>query len=480
MATSNLGLNLGVSGNNFSTSEYNANWETLDKNCMPVVTATRSGTAYTASLANFVLTTGIKLVVKFSTENTSSNTLNVNSTGAKYIYANGVYAVAGTIKANSEHILEYNGTRWNITGFIPNYDQANILSYGLTDLTAGDNITITGSGNSRTISGSGGSNLLGLTETYTGASGGYGNVGLGFNTLSNSPSIGQFNVAIGKNAGQYLGSDSQKNTFIGFGAGRQAQDQVECVMIGSRAGEYITGTRAVFVGGQTSPYASYSNFGNATILGFQTSVLKSYISNSTVLGYDAANLLTATNQCQIGASGQSVYGSSSYNTRSDERDKADISNLEYNALEFINELKPRQYRWDMRDDYWEVITVKEWLESGLTQEEQAQWEDYIEYDENNKEIELKRRRCERDGSKKRTRLHNGLIAQEVKAAADKLGFDFGGFQHHSVNGGADVMSLAYEEFIAPLIGAVQELSAKVTELENKLKTKNKKSTTTGE
>jgi hypothetical protein len=72
-----------------------------------------------------------------------------------------------------------------------------------------------------------------------------------------------------------------------------------------------------------------------------------------------------------------------------------------------------------------------------------------------------------DGSKKRSRFHHGLIAQEVKAILDAKGIDFGGFQDHSVKGGDDVLSIGYEELIAPLIKAIQELSAEVAALKAK-------------
>ena len=72
-----------------------------------------------------------------------------------------------------------------------------------------------------------------------------------------------------------------------------------------------------------------------------------------------------------------------------------------------------------------------------------------------------------DGSKKRNRFHHGLIAQEVKSVLDAKGIDFGGFQDHSIKGGDDVLSIGYIELIAPLIKAVQELSAEVEALKSK-------------
>lgn len=66
----------------------------------------------------------------------------------------------------------------------------------------------------------------------------------------------------------------------------------------------------------------------------------------------------------------------------------------------------------------------------------------------------------KDGSKKRSRFHQGVIAQEVKQVMVDLGVDFGGYQDHSIGGGNDILSIGYEEFIPPMMKAIQELSAK--------------------
>ena len=73
-----------------------------------------------------------------------------------------------------------------------------------------------------------------------------------------------------------------------------------------------------------------------------------------------------------------------------------------------------------------------------------------------------------DGSKKRSRFHHGLIAQEVKAILDEKGIDFGGFQDHSVCGGQDVMSIGYDELIAPLIKSIQELHTELSIVKQEL------------
>ena len=74
----------------------------------------------------------------------------------------------------------------------------------------------------------------------------------------------------------------------------------------------------------------------------------------------------------------------------------------------------------------------------------------------------------KDGSRARTRKHHWFIAQEVKELCDKLGVDFGGYQDHSVNGGCDVKTLGYDEFIPPTVKAVQQCWMRLDELEKRI------------
>ena len=132
-------------------------------------------------------------------------------------------------------------------------------------------------------------------------------------------------------------------------------------------------------------------------------------------------------------------------SRSDARDKAEIRDTVL-GLDFINAIRPVDYKLDMREDY------------------------RIELGDNPTEEQLEANKLaniQTDGTHTRKRYHHGVIAQEVAAVVDTLGIDFGGFQDHSKTGGDDVLSIGYEEFIAPLIKAVQELSTRVKELEGK-------------
>lgn len=61
------------------------------------------------------------------------------------------------------------------------------------------------------------------------------------------------------------------------------------------------------------------------------------------------------------------------------------------------------------------------------------------------------------------RLHHGLIADEVKSACDAAGVDFAGY----VMGEDGLEGLRYEQFIAPLIRSIHELTERISELEAK-------------
>jgi len=171
-----------------------------------------------------------------------------------------------------------------------------------------------------------------------------------------------------------------------------------------------------------------------TAIGYGALQVNSTYSNCSGLGYNSA--VTALNQVQLGNSSTTTYVYNTVQTRSDARDKKDVKDTEL-GLEFINALRPVDFKWDMREDY---KTEDSNDLSNITT----------------------------DGSKKRNRFHHGLIAQEVKSILEAKGIDFGGFQDHSICGGQDVLSIGYDELIAPLIKAVQELSTELTIIKQEL------------
>lgn len=67
------------------------------------------------------------------------------------------------------------------------------------------------------------------------------------------------------------------------------------------------------------------------------------------------------------------------------------------------------------------------------------------------------------------RRHWGFIAQEVKQAIDESGVeDFAGWSIADVNDPESTQSLSYEQFISPVVKAIQELSAEVKSLKTRI------------
>jgi hypothetical protein len=174
--------------------------------------------------------------------------------------------------------------------------------------------------------------------------------------------------------------------------------------------------------------------GSNTAVGAYSMESNTTFANCSALGFQAS--ITASNQVQLGNSSTTTYVYGTVQNRSDARDKKDVKDTEL-GLEFINSLRPVDFKWDLREDY---------------------------KTEDNNDLSS----ITTDGSKKRNRFHHGLIAQEVKAILEAKGIDFGGFQDHSICGGQDVLSIGYDELIAPLIKAVQELSTELTIVKQEL------------
>ena len=84
------------------------------------ICSTAAGTTdKVVSCTNFTLTTGARIIVKFTVTNTAANpTLNVNSTGAKAIQYRGSAITAGYLAANRTYEFVYDGTNYQLVGDI--------------------------------------------------------------------------------------------------------------------------------------------------------------------------------------------------------------------------------------------------------------------------------------------------------------------------------------------------------------------------
>jgi hypothetical protein len=344
--------------------------------------------------------------------NTTGNTLNkatltagtgitiTNGAGSITISAAGTGDVAGPGSATDNAIARFDGT----TGKLIQNSGVTITDGGVLTTTA--NVSVNG-----VTIGKG---------TGTGTS----NLAIGA-TAGDSMTTGRQNTFVGVDAGTAVTS-GEDNTFVGYGAGDQASSSSDNTCLGKWAGIQIsTGSFNTAIG--SGAYAGGGAYNNSTCIGYSSQI-------------------TGGDQLQLGNSSVTTYVYGSVQDRSDARDKTDIQDTDL-GLNFVLALRPRKFRWDMREDYRTPRpppdAPKDVLDAWI---------------EANKFSNL-----QHDGTHKRNRFHQGLVAQEVKATMDAMGIDFGGYQDHKVKGGEDVLSLGYEEMIAPLIKAIQELKAEFDE-----------------
>ena len=211
------------------------------------------------------------------------------------------------------------------------------------------------------------------------------------------------------------------------------------VAVGNECGRIVFGADLT-----SNRYSSIAAFVPSGAAGVDITDLRFYTMNGGSSGPTIRAQITNTGQFIPGADntytcGQSgtrwsaIWAANGTIQTSDARQKNTITDSDL-GLAFISGLRPVSYKWNVGQN----IVSKD--------------------DEGNDVI------TPRAG----VRTHYGLIAQEVKEAlGDK---DFGGFIHDSET---DEMGLRYDQFISPLIKAIQELKAeldatkaKVAALEN--------------
>jgi hypothetical protein len=138
----------------------------------------------------------------------------------------------------------------------------------------------------------------------------------------------------------------------------------------------------------------------------------------------------ADNAYTMGASGarwSAIWAANGTIQTSDARKKKDITPTKL-GLDFIMQLNPVSYKWKNGGNKVETFEA-----------------------ENENEV-VKRTLTPISGK----RTHYGLIAQEVKEVLGDI--DFGGYVHDEET---DTMALRYDQFISPLIKAIQELKAEI-------------------
>jgi hypothetical protein len=389
--------------------------------------ASGGGGVTSVGVTSPVVNTGTPTAPVIAVNATSGNTANYlvqrNVSGdfsANYITATGFYA-------DSTYYMQMNGAAPTLV-----FDTNDYLSYNRTSNQYNFQI--------------GGTGVLSLSSTVaaisTNATVNGLSLGVGPGTVSTS------NTVFGKDA-YIAATTASQNTMIGAYTGGAITTRSNNTAVGYASLVSATSDANTAIGAlalsNVSPGVGY---GPNTAVGYNALGALATYSNCSGLGANTA--ITGNNQVQLGDASTTTYVYGTVQNRSDIRDKADVRDTQL-GLGFINALRPVDYKWDARDDYKparpEDITDKAAM---------AAWVEACNLSN-----------ITHDGSKKRSRYHHGLIAQEVKAVLDAQGIDFGGYQDHKVKDGQDVLSIGYDELIAPLIKAIQELTARVQALEAK-------------
>lgn len=255
--------------------------------------------------------------------------------------------------------------------------------------------------------------FIGREILYSSGSWGSGNIAIGGSNVAGNGLKGQNSVLIGNSTGYYYNQNAT------------AADGEQCTMVGFAAGRYYrTGAYNTFMGAYSGP-ASYdgTNAGsNNTCIGYQAHISTGAVSNEIVLGNSSVSVL----RCQ----------QNTITALSDERDKKDIADLD-KGLETVMALKPRKFVWDPR----QVAVVNETLEE----------------DEDGHAIPVEEVTMVTPaiaGTK-----DVGFIAQELQNVDDD-------FLRLVYDANPEKLEASYGRLVPVLVKAIQELSAKVTALEN--------------
>ena len=178
------------------------------------------------------------------------------------------------------------------------------------------------------------------------------------------------------------------------------------------------------------PFALYSNTtgSNNTGIGNGASASSNNLSNSTALGSGAT--VSASNRVRIGNSSVSrIGGTVAWTNLSDGRIKENVQEA-VPGLSFISQLRPVTYTLNTRKQ--DDITMQAMPDS----------------------IKEKRMLSDADYLESSSIVRTGFIAQEVEAAAQKVGFDFDGVS--TPQNETDLYGIRYAEFVVPLVKAMQE------------------------
>jgi len=308
------------------------------------------------------------------------------------------------------------------------------------------------------------------------------NTALGYKAVS-SVTTGDFNTGVGRTALENV-TTADGNTAVGVAAGAQTTTGANNTAMGYLALNVNTTGHSNVAVGYKAVTACVDGEGN-TAVGFEALLTEDSGSKSTAIGYRALkvqdnaasnhntavgydclssdttginntgigksalnSLTTGDNNVGVGVESgaqgaminiigednRAVFGNNTtthsyvkvdWTVTSDQRDKTDITNFTH-GLDYANKLRPVNYVWDERSNY----------EDGIP-----------------------------DGSKKKSEVQLGFLAQEVQAIETGLGIDNNAIVDTEFS---DSLKMTNAKLIPVLVNAIKELSEKNDALESRL------------
>jgi hypothetical protein len=257
---------------------------------------------------------------------------------------------------------------------------------------------------------------------------GTNNVAMGYHALT-ATTTGSYNVAIGNSSGSSITTGTQNVIVAANGGAITTGSNFTCLGYASMGGAISTGDKNTAVG--------YATLYEVTSGG-----------NNTALGGDAGraaspsgSITTGSNRIVLGNNSvTNAYIKVAWTVTSDARDKTDFTPLDL-GLDFVKELKPITYKWDMRSNYGD-----------------SEAEDY----------DLAAQTP--DGTHKEDWLDIGFKAQEVEALEIAAGYNKDNKTNliSSYTEDGNSMGLKYEKFVPILVKAIQEQQTLIESLTDRI------------
>jgi hypothetical protein len=354
-----------------------------------------------------------------------------NSTGS-YNTANGVYALYSNTSGNHNTATGLEALLSNTAG---SYNVAN-GNFALSSNTTGDDNLANGFGSLQ-------NNLTGDYNTATGSGAlrsnttAYANSAVGYNALYSNTS-GNYNTAVGTYA-LYANSTATNNTAVGAFALSNNDESFNTALgyyalSGTNSSQYNTG-----IGYRAG--SLHNNGYNNVFVGANTDVPGPGFYNVIAVGQ--GTIVNAANAARFGNSATLSYGGwAGWTNVSDGRYKKNIQE-NVPGLTFIMKLRPVTYNLAAAslDEFLHKNNKIEMSEAGKNMYAKALME-------------------------KEKITYTGFVAQEVEAAAKKLGFDFSGVD--APKNENDTYGLRYAEFVVPVVKAMQEQQQTITDMQKRI------------